>query len=119
MSDENTKMGRPRIPLDWDKIEKMAAIFCTQEEIADIYECSIDTLNRHCKDLYGITFAEYLRQKRAHGKKSLRRRQYLKAVDEGDRVMLIWLGKQYLGQSDEQSEIKKSSIDLKDEDGNL
>jgi len=99
------KMGRPKIPLDWKEIGKLGAIFCTQEEIAAWYDCSIETLNARCKEEQGVTFLEFLKQKRQGGKMSLRRRQYQKAVNEGDRVMLIWLGKQYLGQSDEPTDM--------------
>lgn len=46
-----------------------------------------------------MSFAEYSDQKRAKGKLSLRRKQFQLALS-GDRTMLIWLGKQYLGQVD-------------------
>jgi hypothetical protein len=106
-------MGRPRIPLDWDKIEKMGAIFCTAEEIAAVHGCSVDTISRRCEEVYGITFAEYLNEKQAYGRRSLRRKQYQKAVEEGDRVMLIWLGKQYLGQSESGDRAIDRASDIK------
>jgi hypothetical protein len=107
------KMGRPRIQMEWDKIEKMAAIFCTAEEIAAIHGCSVDTIARRCEEEHGITFAEYLKQKQAFGRRSLRRRQYQKAIEEGDRVMLIWLGKQYLGQKESIDHDLSGPIEIK------
>lgn len=92
-------MGRPRIELDWDQIEKMAQICCTQKEICNILGVSEDTMLRHCQEKFGITFAEYLDQKASTGKMSLRRKQFTTAM-AGNVTMLIWLGKQHLGQKD-------------------
>jgi len=93
--------GRPRKEVDWDKVEKMCAIACTGEEIAQILSISYDTLMRRVKEKFGISFADYYNQKSAMGKMSLRRKQFDLAVNKGDRVMLIWLGKQRLGQADQ------------------
>ena len=92
------KMGRPLFVVEWDKVDAMAAIDCTQEEIASVLGCDIATLNRASKRERKITFAEYLGQKRLAGNVSLRRAQWKKAVEERDKTLLIWLGKQRLGQ---------------------
>lgn len=94
------KVGRPKIEIDWKKVESLCAIHCTAEEIASILDISSDTLERRCKENHNISLAEYIRQKSANGKASLRRRQYKKAMEEGNTTMLIWLGKQWLGQTD-------------------
>lgn len=97
-------MARPRIELtdkDWVQIEKMCAIFCTGEEIAAILGISYDTLERRVKERFDMSCAEYIKEKSAIGKMSLRRMQY-KAAEKGNNAMLIWLGKQYLGQTDKQ-----------------
>lgn len=91
MEDEKKPVGRPRKQLDTDLIEKLASIFCTNEEIASVVECHPDTL--------ADNFSEYIKKGREKGKMSLRRRQYEKAMS-GHSTMLIWLGKQYLGQKD-------------------
>lgn len=93
-------MARPRKVLDREMVVKLAAMFCTVDEIAACLEVSKDTIERRCK-------AE-LESGRQKGKASLRRKQYALAMD-GDRVMLIWLGKQYLGQKDK--------IDFSEADG--
>jgi hypothetical protein len=46
-----------------------------------------------------MSFSEYLQAKRGEGKELLRAKQFQSAMD-GDRTMQIWLGKQYLNQSD-------------------
>ena len=90
--------GRPRKKLDWKIIEGQATVGATQEEIAAYFECDPDTLCRHCKKEYDITFAEYLEQKRGVGNVALRRKQ-MQAALAGSETMLIWLGKNKLGQS--------------------
>ena len=87
--------GRPKKEIDYELAGKLAAIQCTQEEIADILEISRQTLLKDEKFLY--TF----RTKKEAGKSSLRRMQW-KSAEGGNVTMLIWLGKQYLGQSDKQ-----------------
>jgi len=93
--------GRPKKPIDWPKVANMGKIHCTQSEIAAVLDVSEDTLCRACKAEHGITFADYLKQKQEGGRASLRRRQYKLAL-AGDKTMLVWLGKNWLGQTDKQ-----------------
>ena len=95
----NKKMGRPRKEIDWDMFEKLCEFQATEEEIASFFKCSTDTLNTHCKQQYGQTFSEVFATKRKAGRISLRRWQWQKAA-RGSVAMLIFLGKQYLGQTD-------------------
>ena len=48
-----------------------------------------------------MTFADYYKQKKGHGKIAIRRKQFQTAM-EGNVSMLIWLGKNWLDQSDKQ-----------------
>src|SRR5210317_774714 len=89
--EEKRKVGRPKKELDTNMIEKLASIFCTNEEISTIVGCHSDTL--------ADNFSEYLKKGRDKGKMSLRRMQWEKA-QSGNTTMLIWLGKQMLGQKD-------------------
>ena len=99
--------GRKKIEVDWETINKLCFIQCTAVEIAAFLEVSEDTLSRRCKETHGVSFAEYIAQKREGGKTSLRRAQWTSAVVKGNPTMLIWLGKQFLGQSDKvQSEVE-------------
>lgn len=100
MSAKESKMGRPRKEIDWDQVDKLCHIQCTQVEICGFLEVCEDTLNSRCKEEHGVTFSEYLKQKSQPGKISLRRRQYKTAMD-GNCSMQIWLGKQWLGQSED------------------
>lgn len=77
--------------LDRDLIFKLASIHCTYQEIADCVGTSATTLEKRYKGI--------VEKGRAEGKKSLRRAQVDKAL-AGDARMLMFLGKNWLGQQD-------------------
>jgi hypothetical protein len=77
----------------------MCRINCTQAEIADVLQVSVDTLERRVLEDFGVNFAEYYKRFQGQGKMSLRRLQWNNAK-KGNVTMQIFLGKQYLGQSD-------------------
>ena len=88
--------------LDPKQIAKLAEVGCTNREIADILYCSHDTLE--------TKYIDALREGRANRKQNLRRRQYQLAMD-GNPTMLIFLGKNDLGQSDKH-EIEHSATPI-------
>lgn len=94
------KGGRPKIEINQEHFEKLCGIQCTLEEIAGFFNCSEDTIENWCKRTYKKGFSDIYRQKRVGGKISLRRSQFRLA--ETNPTMAIWLGKQYLGQTDKQ-----------------
>jgi len=61
---------------------------------------SVPTIQRRIKAEYGLTFDAYYKKNSAFGRVSLRRAQF-KAAHAGNPAMLIWLGKQNLGQRDQ------------------
>ena len=94
--------GRHRIEMTdemYKQVCSLCAIQCTAEEIASVLDISVDTLERRIYEREGLKFAEFFRIKRKAGFASLRRMQWEKA-QSCDTTMLIWLGKQYLGQAD-------------------
>lgn len=84
-------MARPLKDIDPTEVVKLAAMQCTNKEIASFFDCSTDTLERR--------FAAELAKGRDSGKIKLRRLQW-QAAEKLDRTILIWLGKQLLGQRD-------------------
>lgn len=95
---ENNKKkteGRPPLDIDEKVVESLASINCTMIEIASAVGCSVDTLERR--------FADIIRKGREVGKSSLRRLQW-KQAEGGNVSMLIWLGKQWLGQRERQED---------------
>jgi hypothetical protein len=95
------KGGRPKKSIDLEQLEKLIAIQCTGEEVASYFNINYDTLNRIIKDEYNMSYSEYFEQNRGKGKVSLRRAQYQAAI-AGNTAMLIWLGKNWLSQTDKQ-----------------
>jgi hypothetical protein len=85
-------MARPQKLIDVKQVEELAAIDCTYEEMAAVLDCSTKTLKRR--------FGPLIEKGRESGKTSLRRAQF-KAAIGGNVTMLIWLGKQRLGQADD------------------
>ena len=84
--------GRPKKEIDYEAVEKLASIQCTQEEIANFLNLSVRTLQRDDE------FCRLYKKGQDNGKMSLRRTQFKLA--EKNPSMAIWLGKQYLGQRD-------------------
>jgi len=91
----NRKFGRPAIEIDFDILENLCRMFCTLEEIAGCFSCSEDTIQRRIREEYDMTFAEYWKQFSAHGKMSLRRKQFESAMN-GNTALLIYLGDKFL-----------------------
>lgn len=97
------KMGRPPIEIDKNLFEGLCQMQATEAEIANLFECDIDTVNNWCKRTYGKTFKQVFEEKSVKGKISLRRLQF-KSAEAGNVTMQIWLGKQYLGQTEKQEQ---------------
>jgi hypothetical protein len=92
---EKTKAITPK------QIANLCSLGCTNEEIAGHFGVSADTIERRFKDA--------LEAGRANRNISLRKWQFGKAR-KGSDTMLIFLGKQYLGQSDKMQQQIESVI---------
>ena len=87
------KGGRPKLIIDYERVAELAEIQCTQEAIALDLGISVRTLQRNpefCR-VYGAA--------QEKGKTLILRKQF-ELAKKGDRQILIWLGKQYLGQTE-------------------
>jgi len=91
--------GRPRIELDLRQVEELARIGCTEEDMAAVLGVSVDTIQRRKRE--SEQFRGVIEKGQASLRNSLRRLQVRKAL-EGNVAMLIWLGKQLLGQKERQ-----------------
>ena len=91
------KKGRPKkYDIDAEEVFKLASYGCTNTEIADFFGCS--------KDLISKSYSTNVLKGRTDLKKRLRKAQIDSALS-GNSTMLIWLGKQYLEQT-EKSEVE-------------
>lgn len=106
MAKRGPKVYKP----DWAQIEQMCLLQCTGEEIAGVVGVDYKTLERACKRENGTKFGEWIAQKGSGGKISLRKMQYDTAKG-GNATMQIWLGKNWLGQTDRQEEDKTSDVE--------
>lgn len=107
-------MGRKKYvwdDADYYKVEQLCLIQCTGEEIASVMGVDYDTLNRLLRDKYGMQFSDYYKKVAPNGKAALRRMQY-KAAEKGNVTMLIWLGKQYLGQTEKTENVNMEKITI-------
>ena len=89
--------GRPRATIDLAQITALAQIQCTDYELALVIGVSERTIERRKKS--DEKFLEAYEKGRAEGRTSLRKWQF-EAAKNRNITMLIWLGKQYLGQTD-------------------
>ena len=92
------KGGRPTKEFDQVLFEDLCGIMCTRDEICQVLHTTNKTLDAWCKRTYGVGFSSIYENKSAIGKTSLRRAQFKLA--EKSAAMAIFLGKNYLGQSD-------------------
>jgi len=114
---KKTSYGRPKAEIDWKLVKELAEIHCTPGEIVAFInnhhdsETHYNTYDNHSKKLYGLSFGEYVKTlHEATAKPKLRRLQW-KSAEKGNASLLIWLGKQYLGQTDKQ-EIEQYNMDV-------
>ena len=102
-------MARPRKEIDQHNFEKLCGMQCTKEEICGFFDITDKTLDALCKRTYKQSFSEVFKKKREKGKISLRRMQWHLA--EKSAPMAIFLGKNYLGQSDTAQEEKNNTAE--------
>jgi hypothetical protein len=106
------KGGPPKLEIDYKTLSSLCKIQCTGEECAAIIDMDYDTLNRRLKEEGYLGFTDYFKKHSSGGKASLRRKQIAVAMD-GNPTMLVWMGKQHLGQTD------KAEVDNKSSDGSM
>ena len=97
-------MGRPQktwTNRDFEQFEALCKIQCSKADICAVMDVKDRTLDRLIKEKYGKTVEEMQDHFRAYGRASLLRTQFKLA--ERNPTMAIWLGKQYLGQTDPNS----------------
>ena len=124
MSNKKNKGGAPinnknaEKSIDWDMVDKLIEVGCIGEEIASVLRVDYDTIANHCKKEKNMLFSDYIKTNNNIFKVSLRRMQYRSAMGmqgkdkDGNLIrdfvlkpsvsMQIWLGKQYLNQTDKQ-----------------
>lgn len=100
-----------------ETFEGLCKIQCTTEEITSVLGCGYDTLLKWCRQEYGADLLECKKHFAEGGKASLRRIQWKHA--EKNVQMAIWLGKNYLDQSDKVEQEVDTKIEIVNDVRNL
>lgn len=90
-------MVRPVKPLDWKKVDNLLMAGCHGTEIAANFDMHPETFYRKVQEEKKVGFTEYSALKRSQGDSLLRAKQFEKALEK-DNTMMIWLGKNRLNQ---------------------
>jgi hypothetical protein len=93
---EVRRRGRKPVQIDLVELEKLCALHCTDQEIADWFGVSTRTIESRRKR---PELAQVMSRGRSRGRISVRRAQ-MKLLESGSGTMGVWLGKQLLGQRD-------------------
>lgn len=105
-SKNKSKVGRPKKQIDYELVERMAEMFCTETEISYALDISVRTLQKDDE------FLRIYKSGLNKGKVSLRRKQFNLA--EKSHQMAIWLGKQYLDQTDKIEQKQEITMSIED-----
>jgi hypothetical protein len=97
--------GRPKKIIDYTLVDKLARIMATQEEIASFMDISLRCLQQD------LEFMRVYKKGLENGRMSLRRIQW--KIAETNVGMAIFLGKNYLGQSDKQDHEIRGDMAIK------
>ena len=108
--EKKDKAGRNTITVDWDEVDRYLVGGSNGVQIAAMLGICNDTLFRRCEEDHKMTFSDYAAKKRAKGDSYLHNAQF-KAAMKGNTSMLIWLGKQRLGQKEDQNKNQTMSIE--------
>jgi len=91
--------GRPEITIDWKQVDNLLLAGCSGSEIAAYLGIHKDTLYDQTLRHFKVSFTDYSVEKRQKGESILRAKQF-ELASKGDKMMLIWLGKNRLRQKD-------------------
>lgn len=98
MTIEKGKAGPKPKEINWQLFEDLCSLQCTQSEIASVLHCHVDTVRDRASAYYGEDYSNVYKRFSEGGKSSLRRYQFNLA--KKNTTMAIFLGKQWLGQKD-------------------
>jgi len=102
-----------RILVDWRQVEELAMAGCTGTEIASHFGVTPHQLYVRCVQEKNQAWSYYSQIHYEKGNSLVKHKQFQLAL-EGDRVMLIWLGKQRLGQKETPEHKKEIPDEIKE-----
>ena len=99
--------GENKTVIDPSEVEKLAKLWCSWEEMSDFFGVPANTLK--------YNFSDIVAKGRSETKQGLRRAQ-LKLALSGNATMLIWLGKNILGQQESPQTTNKGVLPWTEDD---
>lgn len=102
-------VGRPKKELDWKVLDSILQFGANLIDCSDILNLSEDTIQKRIRDQFDLTFTEYRHRKMSKMRMKLLQKQFDVAM-KGSTALLIWLGKQYLGQSEKIEQTTEMAI---------
>lgn len=93
------KIGRPEKVIDWKLLDSILQFGARLIDCSEVLEMSDDSIQNKIKEEFGCTFSEYRERKMSKMRMRLLQKQFDVAM-AGNTALLIWLGKQHLGQTD-------------------
>jgi len=101
--------GENKTVIDPEEIYKLAKLWCSWEEMSDFFAVPANTLK--------YNFSDMVAKGRSETKQALRRAQIKLAIN-GNATMLIWLGKNILGQQESPQGDSKGVLPFTDDEDN-
>ena len=95
-------IGRKKVVIPEEQVAELSKLHCTGKEMADFFGVPLQTFMDNFRDI--------ITKNRLITKQRLRKAQLDLALNKHDRVMLIWLGKQMLGQQESPVSTEQSTI---------
>lgn len=95
--------------VDTAQLERLAEKMCTQEDMAYVLGCSVDTLTRN--------FAEIIKKGQAAARNSLRTSMFDVALKKNNTSVMIFLAKNHLGMKDNpelEKRVDEQNINIQD-----
>ena len=106
--------GRPKKEIDRETFERLCEIQLKQQQICHVLGVTDKTLSGWCRRTYNKPFLEIYYEKKDIGVETILKAQF-ELAKKGNATMLIWLGKQYCGQSEKPVEDSAVSPDISEE----
>lgn len=110
------RVGRPEKEFDWKVLDSILQFGANLIDCSELLDVSDDTIQRKIRSEHGCTFSEYRTKKMGRMRVKLLQKQY-EMAQNGNVALLIWLGKQHLGQTDKVvQEIQEVNLEFKSQD---
>ena len=107
------KGGRPKSEIDWKRLDDILSFGASMIDCEEIIGVSESTVRRAIQKKHGGSFERYRSKKMSKMRLNLLQKQYSLAIENNNVTLLIWLGKNLLGQTDKTEQIDAQTKPIK------